>query len=87
MASEPGRLWRRYLIGNPRFVLSAARHHVGTRAAVKVLVAHNRYRSEAPSGENKVVDAEIGLLRQVASTSFRYRGERQDRHQGATCHG
>jgi N-acetylglucosaminyldiphosphoundecaprenol N-acetyl-beta-D-mannosaminyltransferase len=26
LASEPRRLWRRYLIGNPRFVLSAWRH-------------------------------------------------------------
>lgn len=26
LASEPHRLWRRYLIGNPRFVVSAARH-------------------------------------------------------------
>jgi N-acetylglucosaminyldiphosphoundecaprenol N-acetyl-beta-D-mannosaminyltransferase len=27
LASEPRRLWRRYLIGNPRFVWSAWRHH------------------------------------------------------------
>jgi N-acetylglucosaminyldiphosphoundecaprenol N-acetyl-beta-D-mannosaminyltransferase len=26
LASEPRRLWRRYLVGNPRFVLSAWRH-------------------------------------------------------------
>ena len=26
LASEPRRLWRRYLIGNPRFVVSALRH-------------------------------------------------------------
>lgn len=30
LASEPRRLWRRYLIGNPRFLLSAVRHHAGT---------------------------------------------------------
>jgi glycosyltransferase involved in cell wall biosynthesis len=30
---------------------------------VRVLVAHNRYRSAAPSGENRLVDAEIALLR------------------------
>lgn len=29
---------------------------------MKVLVAHNRYRSDAPSGENMMVDAEIRLL-------------------------
>jgi len=32
---------------------------------VKVLVAHNRYASTAPSGENVVVDTEIGLLREA----------------------
>jgi N-acetylglucosaminyldiphosphoundecaprenol N-acetyl-beta-D-mannosaminyltransferase len=26
LASEPRRLWRRYLLGNPRFLLSAWRH-------------------------------------------------------------
>jgi glycosyltransferase involved in cell wall biosynthesis len=31
--------------------------------AVKVLIAHNRYRSDAPSGENRVVEQEIELLR------------------------
>jgi glycosyltransferase involved in cell wall biosynthesis len=29
---------------------------------VKVLVVHNRYRSEQPSGENNVVDQEVSLL-------------------------
>ncbi|QRP45452.1 glycosyltransferase family 4 protein [Amycolatopsis sp. FDAARGOS 1241] len=29
---------------------------------MKVLVVHNRYRSEQPSGENNVVDAEVALL-------------------------
>jgi glycosyltransferase involved in cell wall biosynthesis len=31
---------------------------------MKVLVAHNRYRSDAPSGENDLVEAEISLLQQ-----------------------
>ena len=30
---------------------------------MRVLVAHNRYRSAAPSGENRLVDAEVALLR------------------------
>ena len=30
---------------------------------VRVLVAHNRYRSAVPSGENRMVDAEIAALR------------------------
>jgi len=30
---------------------------------VKVLIAHNRYRSAVPSGENQVVEAELGALR------------------------
>src|SRR5215468_1486005 len=30
---------------------------------MKVLVAHNRYAAAAPSGENVIVDAEIGQLR------------------------
>lgn len=29
---------------------------------MKIIVAHNRYRSAAPSGENRIVDAEIALL-------------------------
>ncbi len=32
------------------------------RRGVKVLVVHNRYRSDVPSGENRVVDAEIEML-------------------------
>jgi glycosyltransferase involved in cell wall biosynthesis len=31
---------------------------------IRVLVAHNRYRSSAPSGENETVDAEVALLRE-----------------------
>jgi glycosyltransferase involved in cell wall biosynthesis len=30
---------------------------------MKVLICHNRYRSNSPSGENQVVDSEIALLR------------------------
>jgi N-acetylglucosaminyldiphosphoundecaprenol N-acetyl-beta-D-mannosaminyltransferase len=29
LSSEPNRLWHRYLVGNPRFVVSALRHRVG----------------------------------------------------------
>lgn len=32
---------------------------------LRVLVLHNRYRSEQPSGENNVVDAEVALLREA----------------------
>jgi len=32
---------------------------------VRVLVVHNRYRSDAPSGENRVVDHEIDALREA----------------------
>lgn len=31
----------------------------------RVLVVHNRYRSDSPSGENQVVDAQIDLLREA----------------------
>jgi N-acetylglucosaminyldiphosphoundecaprenol N-acetyl-beta-D-mannosaminyltransferase len=31
LASEPKRLWRRYLLGNPRFVLSVIRHKLASR--------------------------------------------------------
>ncbi len=30
---------------------------------MKILIAHNRYRSSQPSGENRIVDSEIQLLR------------------------
>ena len=32
---------------------------------MKVLICHNRYRSNSPSGENQVVDSEISLLRRA----------------------
>jgi glycosyltransferase involved in cell wall biosynthesis len=35
---------------------------------VKVVVAHNRYRSDAPSGENVIVDLEIAQLRAAGVT-------------------
>jgi glycosyltransferase involved in cell wall biosynthesis len=35
---------------------------------VKVVVAHNRYRSDAPSGENIIVDLEIAQLRDAGVT-------------------
>jgi glycosyltransferase involved in cell wall biosynthesis len=35
---------------------------------VRVIVAHNRYRSAVPSGENRVVDDEIRLLRENGVT-------------------
>lgn len=35
---------------------------------MRVLVVHNRYRSDAPSGENHVVDAETTLLREGGHT-------------------
>ena len=31
---------------------------------MRVLAVHNRYRSDAPSGENRVVDEESALLRE-----------------------
>lgn len=34
-------------------------------APLRVLVAHNRYRSATPSGENVVVDAEVAMLRRA----------------------
>lgn len=34
----------------------------------RILVAHNRYRSEMPSGENAVVDAEVASLRERGVT-------------------
>lgn len=49
---------------------------------MKVLVAHNRYRSDAPSGENKVVDAEIDLLTHAGVTVVPFL-EESDRIVGA----
>jgi glycosyltransferase involved in cell wall biosynthesis len=39
---------------------------------VKVLVVHNRYRSDVPSGENRVVDAEIEMLTAAGVTVVPY---------------
>ena len=45
-----------------------------------VLVVHNRYNSAQPSGENRVVDQEVALLRAAAAqcgvTEIAQRGER-----------
>jgi glycosyltransferase involved in cell wall biosynthesis len=38
---------------------------VPRRRPLHVLIAHNRYRSHAPSGENDVVDSEVRLLREA----------------------
>jgi glycosyltransferase involved in cell wall biosynthesis len=35
----------------------------GAGAGLRVLVVHNRYRSELPSGENRMVDRDVELLR------------------------
>lgn len=35
---------------------------------MKIAIAHNRYRSDAPSGENLMVDAEMGLLTTAGHT-------------------
>jgi glycosyltransferase involved in cell wall biosynthesis len=40
--------------------------------ALRVLVLHNRYRSDQPSGENVVVDLEIDLLRDAGVEVFDY---------------
>lgn len=42
------------------------------RRSVKVLVAHNRYQSAFPSGENEVVDAEIDQLRRAGVAVIPY---------------
>lgn len=44
-------------------------------ARLRVLVVHNRYRSQQPSGENRVVDQEISLLAGAG-----HRVERFERH-------
>jgi len=40
--------------------------------ALRVLVLHNRYRSDQPSGENVVVDLEIDLLREAGVDVIEY---------------
>jgi glycosyltransferase involved in cell wall biosynthesis len=39
---------------------------------VRILLVHNRYRSEAPSGENRVVDQESAALRAAGHTVERF---------------
>jgi glycosyltransferase involved in cell wall biosynthesis len=45
---------------------------------VKVVVAHNRYRSDAPSGENVIVDLEIEQLRGAGVTVVPFQRESDD---------
>jgi glycosyltransferase involved in cell wall biosynthesis len=45
---------------------------------MRVLVVHNRYRSEMPSGENHAVDQEIGLLQESGQEVFRYERRSDD---------
>jgi glycosyltransferase involved in cell wall biosynthesis len=45
------------------------------QGAVRVLVVHNRYRSELPSGENHAVDQEVDLLQRAGHEVFRYERE------------
>jgi glycosyltransferase involved in cell wall biosynthesis len=45
---------------------------------VKVVIAHNRYRSDAPSGENVVVDLEIEQLRSAGVTVVPFQRESDD---------
>lgn len=40
LSQDPKRLWRRYLYGNPRFVLSALRHRTGPRTLSKASIKH-----------------------------------------------
>jgi glycosyltransferase involved in cell wall biosynthesis len=45
---------------------------------VKVVVAHNRYRSAQPSGENRMVDAEIDQLTAAGVEVIRFRRDSDD---------
>src|SRR5437867_2360481 len=38
---------------------------------LRILVVHNRYRSDQPSGENRVVDQEIELLTRIGHGCYR----------------
>ena len=38
---------------------------------MKVLICHNRYRSNSPSGENQAVDNEVLLLREAGVRGYR----------------
>lgn len=45
---------------------------------LRVLVVHNRYRTEQPSGENNVVDAEVDLLRSAGHVADRFERRSDD---------
>lgn len=45
---------------------------------MRVLLVHNRYRSQAPSGENRVVDEEHALLARAGHTVERYEVDSDD---------
>jgi glycosyltransferase involved in cell wall biosynthesis len=45
---------------------------------MKVVIAHNRYRSDAPSGENVIVDLEIGQLTAAGVTVLPFQRESDD---------
>lgn len=49
---------------------------------MKVLIIHNYYGSTAPSGENKVVDAEIGMLKQRGHQVELFSRHSDDLHNG-----
>jgi glycosyltransferase involved in cell wall biosynthesis len=57
----------------------ARRHEAGEAGeAMKIVVAHNRYASGAPSGENIIVDAEIEQLRDAGLTVYPFIRESDD---------
>lgn len=45
---------------------------------LRILVVHNRYRSEQPSGEDNVVDQEVGLLREAGHHVDRFERRSDD---------
>jgi glycosyltransferase involved in cell wall biosynthesis len=45
---------------------------------MKILVVHNRYRSEQPSGEDNVVDQEVALLREAGHEAHRFERRSDD---------
>lgn len=44
----------------------------------RILVVHNRYRSEQPSGEDNVVDQEVALLREAGHRVDRFERRSDD---------
>ena len=45
---------------------------------LRVLVVHNRYRSEQPSGEDRVVDQEVALLADAGHQVSRFERRSDD---------